>query len=107
MTAIRATGGMTRDYYIGLAAALGYAITIEEFMPFMAGWSEVGVDSLYTEDSVYVWQVNVLNSNTPEYRFEVGVSRAGDRLLYFSDVFFEALFNRLKPAHTAVVFAYM
>lgn len=107
MAAVRATGGMTRGYYIGLAATLGYTITIDEFMPFMAGWSEVGVDALYTEDSVYVWQVSVSNSSTPQYRLRAGVSRAGDRLLYFSDDFFEALFNRLKPAHTAVVFAYL
>lgn len=106
MAAVRATGGLTKEYFIGLAATLGYTITIDEFEPFMAGWSEAG-DEIYVEDIVYCWQVNVANSDTNSYFFEAGISGAGDSLNWFSDAFLENLFNRLKPAHTAAVFAYL
>lgn len=105
ITAINARGSLTRDYFVGLATRLGYTITSEEFEPLMAGWAESG-EELLIEDIVYVWQVTVSNSNAVAYCFEAGVSGAGDALLYWSDAFFEAILNRLKPAHTAVIFAY-
>lgn len=123
---IRATGGLTRAYFIELAAKLGYSVTIDEFEPFMAGWSEAG-DEIYIEDIVYVWQVNVTpvfyladgsviadgsvvaggNSvNLKTYYFEAGISAAGDYLSFYTNEFFESIFNKLKPAHTACVFVY-
>lgn len=106
MASVSAVGGQTKDYFIELAARLGYTVTIEEFEPFMAGWSEAG-DKVYVEDIVYCWQVNVVDSGIKSYFFEAGISDAGDLLNWFSDAFIEGLFNRLKPAHTAVVFAYL
>lgn len=36
------TGGLNRDYYIRVAAALGYTITITQFRPAMSGMSVCG-----------------------------------------------------------------
>ncbi len=105
MASVRAVGGLTKGYFIGLAARLGYTVTIEEFEPFMAGWSEAG-DTLYTDDAVYCWRVTVANSGIKSYFFEAGISGAGDELGWSSDTFLESLFNRLKPAHTMVEFVY-
>lgn len=106
MASVRAVGGQTKGYFIDLAARLGYTISIEEFEPFMAGWSEAG-DTLYTDDAVYCWLTNVADSGIKSYFFEAGISCAGDELGWSSDTSLESLFNRLKPAHTLVEFAYL
>lgn len=101
----RARGGLSRTYFIALAAAMGYTITIEEEHPFIVGWSEVGVDPLNIEKSIYVWRVNV--SGQPVYQFEVGLSVCGERLLWWPGVpELENLFNELKPGGTYVYFSY-
>lgn len=105
LAAINARGSLTKDYFITLAAKLGYTVTIEEFLPFMAGWNEAG-DEIWIEDIIYVWEVVVSNSNAVSYYFEAGISCSGDSLNYFSDAYLEGIFNRLKPAHAAVSFNY-
>jgi uncharacterized protein YmfQ (DUF2313 family) len=102
---IRARGGLSRQYFIDLAATLGYTITIGEFVPFMAGWGLCGA-TLYVGGVVNVW--NVSTSQNPGWRtFEVGVSRAGDCLAANISTLLETLFNELKPAHTFVFFTYV
>lgn len=105
LAAVRATGSLTPEYFLSLATRLGYTATIEELEPFMAGWSEAG-DTIYVEDIVYVWQLTITNSGVKSYFFEAGVSCAGDSLNYFSEDYLEGIMNKLKPAHTAVVFQY-
>lgn len=103
LTAIRGKGELSKEYFISLATRLGYQITIEEFVPFMAGWSEAG-DEIYIEDIIYIWEV--IASNTGMSFFEAGIACAGDSLGYVNDSDFENIFNRLKPAHTLCVFNY-
>lgn len=76
------TGGLSRAYFINLAALLGFEIEIEE----SAGFFECGIDMCGWPLgwNPYVWIVHVI---TP-----------GD----FTRL--EETFNRLKPAHTQVVF---
>lgn len=102
---LRETGGLSRAYFIGLAAGLGYTITIEEPQPFRAGINRAG-DSLYIEDVMFIWRVNVQGSASRTYRFRAGQSAAGERLTTFSEPLLETLFEDLKPAHTFVYFAY-
>lgn len=80
---LRERGGMSRTYFIALAAVLGHTITIDELLPFMAGWSRAD-DHIYVEGVRWIWQVNVASTATE----------------------LEALFEELKPAHTAVIFNY-
>jgi len=84
--ALRSTGGLSRSYFISLAAALGHVVEIEELIPTMADWACVG-DELVGDDIVYQWGVNFATQIEPV-------------------PYLEALFNRLKPAHTAVYFRY-
>lgn len=100
---IRARGGLSRPYFINLAAALGYEIEIDEPTEFMAGWSGVG-DELTHEDIVYFWWVNVLNESIPVYYFYAGSNGAGDRLCDFDESDLVKLFQELKPAETEVFF---
>ncbi|MTK12714.1 MAG: DUF2313 domain-containing protein [Clostridiaceae bacterium] len=71
------TGGQSAGYFEGLAASLGYAITVRSAAPFRCGQSKCG-QSLGTVDQFYVINVH-----------------ATDKEL-------EALLKALMPAHTTV-----
>lgn len=90
MAALAETGGLSREYFINLAAALGYDITIEE-----------------PDDPMWRWIVNVNGTPEQTYYFRVDESSVGDRLEESGDPDLETLFNRLKPAHTECVFNYL
>ncbi|MCE5274870.1 MAG: DUF2313 domain-containing protein [Deltaproteobacteria bacterium] len=94
---LREQGSLCRNYYIELAAYLGYTITIEELASGAEG---------YGDEGIFVWRVTVAN-NTPIYYFRAGDSSAGDYLLWWPvQTAIEGLFEDLKPAHTQIIFAY-
>lgn len=99
------TGGLSIPYFIQLAAAMGYTITITEPDAFQAGVNRAG-DRLYIEEIRWVWQVNVFGSSTPKYRFRAGASAAGEPLLAFGESILESTFKDLKPAFTDCYFTY-
>nr|WP_225747741.1 putative phage tail protein [Eikenella sp. Marseille-P7795] len=99
------TGGLSIPYFVGLAAAAGYTITISEPQPFRAGINRAG-DRLAREDIMWVWWVDVAAQSQTVWRFRAGSGTAGSRLSQYSDAVIESLFNRLKPAHTAIRFTY-
>lgn len=78
-------GGQTEAYFIEVADRLGCLITIKYFPTFHAG-SYCGMPA-YGEGWKYVWQVTV--ETAPD-----GTANL------------EAVLRRLKPSHTAVIFAY-
>lgn len=98
------TGGLSRAYFIKLAATAGYTITIDEFEPFRAGTNRAG-DVLYVPEIIYVWAVNV-SSSVSVYYFRAGASLPGERLSTFGDKILETIFENLKPAHTYCYFIY-
>lgn len=101
VTKLNSTGGQTPQYLIDRAADLGFDITITEFSEFTVE-SEVSAP-LYGEDWVYYFQVNApLNSLT---YFDT-LSVVTDPLADWGNDILECLINRLKPAHTGVIFAY-
>lgn len=97
-----AGGGLSRAYFIQLAADLGYPITITEFKPFAAG--SVAGDDLTNGDWIYTWQVNAEETTT--WAFLAGAGRAGEPLSLWGLDILECAFRRLKPAHSHVNFAY-
>lgn len=99
------TGGLSIPYFIRLAANLGYTITIDEPRLFRAGMSRAG-ERLWDGDTIWVWMVNISNSQTVAFRFRAGISTAGERLTSFGDPVIEEIFKDLKPAHTFCYFAY-
>ncbi|HGG9783705.1 TPA: YmfQ family protein [Neisseria meningitidis] len=99
------TGGLSIPYFVRLAEAAGYQIQIDEPQPFRAGVNRAG-DRLAPQEIMWVWHVNVRGGNNRITRFRAGISAAGDRLTDYSDAVIESLFNRLKPAHTAIRFTY-
>jgi uncharacterized protein YmfQ (DUF2313 family) len=101
---IRARGGLSIPYFIGLAQSLGYVVDIIEPVPTMAGWAGAG-DELIGSEAISQWGLVI--HNQPTYLFRAGESAAGEPLLWwtFQD-FLEQLFVELKPAHTQVYFSY-
>ena len=98
------TGGLSRAYFIKLAATAGYTITIDEFEPFRAGINRAG-EVLYVPEIIYVWAVNV-SSSVSVYYFRAGASLPGESLSTFGDKVLESIFENLKPAHTYCYFTY-
>lgn len=100
-----ATGGLSIPYFTTLATSLGYTITITEPRAFQAGVNRCG-DTLWVEGMRWVWQVNVIGSQTQKYRFRAGASAAGEPLLAFGESILETTFKDLKPAFTDCYFTY-
>ncbi|MFG6462248.1 YmfQ family protein [Roseateles sp. DXS20W] len=100
---LTAVGGQSRRFFVQLAARLGYAITIDEFASAAAA-TAAGIT--FTGDGwAHTWRVNVPTSVsvTP---FRAGAGAAGEPLRAWSNEVLECQFNRYKPAHTRVLFAY-
>lgn len=101
-------GGQSRAFFFGVAASLGYAITITEYVPFQFGLSSFGGGhGRFNPPSFrFCWTVNVGNRRLT--RFQFGVSSFGrDSFLDIrrsEDL--ECIFQRLKPAHTKLFFNY-
>ncbi len=101
---IRTIGGQSIAYLIGVAAALGIDIIIDEFRPFRVGVNRVG-DRLYGREWLFVFRVTM--PETRIYRFRAGRNSVGDRLRYWrGNEIVECVINRLKPAHTYAIFGY-
>lgn len=100
---LTARGQQTIEYFIGLAATLGYEITIDEFDPFVADEGEADAP-LYEDDWQFVWQVNAPLETVQE--FEADHSGADDPLAIWGNTRLECLLNLYKPAHTLIIFAY-
>jgi uncharacterized protein YmfQ (DUF2313 family) len=115
-------GNQSRQFFIDLAAMLGYTITITEYAPFMVGVSQVGDTRTPPLDpnplvGDYRWYIG-----PPELRFYWTVHVTGARLTWFrvtqgqlgvdhhleiglaEDL--ECLLDRWKPAHSDIVFDY-
>jgi uncharacterized protein YmfQ (DUF2313 family) len=94
-------GGQSAAYFIDLAASLGYTITVTEF------------DLHDVEDNVehpltaapwqYAWQVNAAQDTIGTFTV---IDTVEDPLAWWGNDLLECVINRLKPAHTHVLFAY-
>lgn len=100
---ITARGGQSPQYFIDVAAELGYTISVTEFNQFRVGRNAVG-DALRGEDWEYTWQVNSA-LDTVTYFF-AGQNGAGDALAEWGNERLECVITARKPAHTIVLFSY-
>lgn len=78
---------LSKQFYINIAARLGFNITI-------------------AETANYVWQVTAALDVNAVY-FRAGVSVIGDPLVQSLNGLLECAMNTLKPAHTSVTFNYI
>ena len=106
-------GGQSRQYFTDLMAWLGYTITIKEFSPFMAGYSQVG-DTRPQPDANFrwyigppeqrfVWTVNIGNIGLMWFRAGSGQAGVDHHLEFRIPTEVQCLLDRWKPAHTVLV----
>lgn len=97
------TGGQSIQFFLGVAASLGFDVSIKEFRPFRAGRSRAG-DPLSNGDWVFTWRINAPEVTVIPFR--AGRSFAGEPLRAWGNDILECKFNQIKPAHTVLQFAY-
>ena len=97
-------GGQNKQFYIDLAAAIGFTITITEFNPFVAG-SGAG-DPISNDDTGWPWAWQVNAPETTIQYFRSGQNTSGDALRKWGNEKLECAITARKPAHTHVSFAY-
>lgn len=96
-------GGASAEYFIALAAALGYpGATVTEYRP-MTCISDCNDSLNPPPDWPHTWRLNL-----PETRIVpmTCVSSCASHLRTWGDSTIECVVRRLKPAHTHVLFAY-
>lgn len=102
---VREVGGLSVAYFAGLAAGLGYPVTIVELGEFIAGWGGAG-EEVHDPEMTFVWRV-FIDPREDDYLFRAGESCAGETLSWWAQApELIALFDDLKPAHTAIDYVY-
>lgn len=99
---VASVGGQTKQYFIDVAAALGYTVTITEYFAFVAG-SHAG-DAVSNDDWAFTWRMNA--PETTVISFRAGRSASGEPLRTWGNDELECKINQLKPAHTHVIYSY-
>lgn len=112
---LTASGGQSRQYFIDLASASGFNVTITEYGASVSrcGVARCGLASTYEETAIFFWQVNVDLSSPalagglqPSVWAQCGVARCGTRIRSWNGPILEAIIRRYAPAHTTVLFTY-
>lgn len=94
-------GGQSAAYYVGLAAALGYAITVTEFHEHTVA-DDVN-HPLYGAAWNFAWQVNGALNTVSSLTVN---SSADDPLAAWGNALLECVIKRVAPAQTTVLFSY-
>lgn len=96
-----ARGGQSRAYFLALAAALGFTVTITEFNHYVC---ELDCEQpVYDEPWRFVWRVDAAAVTVHELTAET-VCEAP--LAWWGNQVLECVIRRRKPAHTHVLFGY-
>jgi len=98
---LAARGGQSPAYYIGVAAALGFSITITEFEPFTCE-TEITEPAL-DETWRHAFQVNAPETTIRDFTVE---SPCSERLRTWGNEILECRINALKPAHSFARYSY-
>lgn len=107
-----AEGGASVGYFISLASSRGYTITITEHRPFICARSSCGHQEtprpIGSPNVRLVWTVALQTNRLRYFQMGTGQSRCGvdTHLAITRADEIECLFERLKPAHTEIVFDY-
>ena len=97
------SGGARVADIIAFAESLGYAITITQFAPAVAGRLRAGQPALGAAWA-FAWQINAPSTTVTSFR--AGTSAAGEPLTAFGNAVLECELRRIAPAHTVVIFTY-
>ena len=114
-------GGQSRAFFIGVAAFLGYTITISEYRPWMVGLDRCGDSRMLLPDGSlsewphygigdpvmrFYWTVHVHAVRLVWFRAAAGQAGIDPHLRIALATDLECVLNRWKPAHTMILFDY-
>jgi len=113
-------GAQSREFFIGVAAFLGYTVTISEYRPFMVGLDRAGDNRTINPDGSYsewpcqigppemrfAWTVHVHDHPLIWFRATKGQAGIDPHLRIPLAVDLECVIRRWSPAHTEVLFDY-
>ncbi len=94
-------GGQSRQFFIDLAARLGYAITIMEYRPFTC--ESTCITPVYEDDARYLWQINAPATHSTLFTCESGCQ---DPLRDIGNDILEAAMKRHQPSYTVLLFSF-
>lgn len=97
-----AGGGQSVKYFVNVAAALGYDITITQFTSFKFG-QKFG-QPMYGTAWAFAWQVNAPSFTVEDFQF--GRNNFGDPFASWGNTVLQCELQRLAPAHTTLIFNY-
>ncbi|WP_454871799.1 YmfQ family protein [Paraburkholderia xenovorans] len=98
---LTATGGQSIAYYTAVAAALGYAITITQFVPSRFGKN---FGTLFGGTAwAFAWQVNAPSFTVATLQFG---GAFGSPFASWGNNVLQCELQRFAPAHTTVLFSY-
>lgn len=102
-------GGQSRAFFIGIAAALGYTITIREWRPFQFGLSAFGGTrgAFYGPTARFYWRVTITGPRLTRFQFNASSFGRDSFLEIRKAEDLECIFRRYKPGHTIVLFDYL
>ena len=101
-----ALGQQNPAYFIELAAAYGWIVTITEYTPCWCGVGGSG-DPCGDQETIFYWKVTIEFGGGEIVYALSGSSECGDWIAYLSGI--EAMIcslERYKPAHTVLIFGY-
>ena len=102
-----ALGGQNPTYFIELAAAYGWTVTVTEYSPFWCGVMGAG-DPCGDAWVIFYWKITISYGGLGEIIYFIcEESECGDLLSYISGA--ESMlcqFEKYKPAHTVLIFDY-
>lgn len=99
-------GGQNPQYFIDLAEAYGWTITITEYSPFWCGIHGCG-DPCGDQWVIFYWNVTINFGGGEIIYFTCGSSECGDPLAYIPGTSsLICMLNKYKPAHTVLTFDY-
>lgn len=96
-------GNLSKDYYIQVAKALGYDITITEFRQSRCGFSVCG-EALNGEDWPWTWRINA--GETTYVQASCGQTYCGEPLSTWGNKVLECTLARIAPPFTILLFSY-
>jgi uncharacterized protein YmfQ (DUF2313 family) len=102
ITKMTAIGGQDKQYFIDLAAAYGFSISIEEYLPFDC--ERYCDELLYDEPWAYTFKVIAPALTVRDMTCE---SFCDEYLTTWGNDILECLINRYKPAHLIAIFDYI
>jgi len=101
-----ALGQQNPAYFIQLAAALGWTITITEYKPFWCGYGVSG-EPCGCQNNIFYWKASIYVYGLEIIYFLCGSSECGDLLSYLPDTdSLVCMLNKYKPAHTIFLYDY-